>query len=55
MNHGELSWLLGAALHDWRDRVLVVCAGLVPDPDGLSLLGGVNAYGEYHHLFFWSR
>jgi hypothetical protein len=30
----------------------VVLAGLAPDLDGLSLLGGVDAYGRWHHLLF---
>lgn len=50
--HAELSWLLAQGLPDRRDRVLVTVAGLAPDLDGLSLLGGVDAYGRYHHLLF---
>ena len=30
----------------------MVAAGLAPDLDGLSLLGGVEAYGRWHHLLF---
>jgi len=30
----------------------VVAAGLAPDLDGLSLLGGVESYGRWHHLLF---
>lgn len=48
--HAELSWLAGARLLERRDRVLVTLAGVVPDLDGLSLLGGVEAYGRWHHL-----
>jgi len=50
--HAELSWLLAQGLPDRRDRVLVTLAGLAPDLDGLSLLGGLDAYGRYHHLLF---
>jgi hypothetical protein len=48
--HGELSWLVSQPLASKRDRGLVTLAGLVPDIDGLSLLGGVDAYATYHHL-----
>jgi len=48
--HAELSWLLAQGLPTRRDRTLVTCAGLAPDLDGLSLMGGVDAYGKFHHL-----
>jgi len=48
--HGELSWLLAQALPDRRDRLIVTCAGLAPDLDALSLLGGREWYGTYHHV-----
>src|SRR5688500_16035077 len=48
--HGELGWLLGVKLKERRDRVLVTIAGVAPDLDGLSILAGTEAYGEYHHL-----
>lgn len=48
--HGEISWLLGASLPDRRDRLLITCAGVLPDLDGLTLLAGVDAYVEYHHV-----
>ncbi|MBU8896429.1 hypothetical protein DRW03_11400 [Corallococcus sp. H22C18031201] len=50
--HAELSWLAGQGLRERRDRVLVTCAGLAPDLDGLSLLGGGEAYTRYHHVLF---
>ncbi|MFN7130735.1 MAG: metal-dependent hydrolase [Myxococcales bacterium] len=50
--HGELSWLLGQSLRERRDRVLVTVAGLAPDLDGLTLLGGEALYGRYHHVLF---
>jgi inner membrane protein len=50
--HAELSWLLAQGLRERRDRVLVTLAGLAPDLDGLSLLGGVDLYGKYHHVLF---
>ena len=48
--HGELGWLLGRGLKARRDRLLVTAAGVIPDLDGLSLLGGREAYAAYHHL-----
>ncbi|MFY0576225.1 metal-dependent hydrolase [Cystobacter fuscus] len=48
--HAELSWLMSQALPERRDRILVTLAGLSPDLDGLSLLGGVDMYGRYHHV-----
>ncbi len=48
--HGELSWLLACPLSSRRDRGLVTLVGLLPDVDGLTLLGGVDAYGTYHHV-----
>jgi hypothetical protein len=33
-----------------RDRALVTLAGVLPDLDGLTLIGGVDAYGRWHHL-----
>ena len=50
--HAELSWLLAQGLPSRRDRALVTIAGLAPDVDGLSLLGGVDAYARWHHLLF---
>ena len=48
--HGELSWLAAQKLNDRRDRLLVTIAGVIPDLDGLTLLGGVDAYGRWHHV-----
>lgn len=48
--HAELSWLAGVRLTERRDRVLVMLAGVVPDVDGLSLLGGIEAYAKWHHV-----
>ncbi|ADO74813.1 metal-dependent hydrolase [Stigmatella aurantiaca] len=50
--HAELSWLAAQGLRERRDRVLVTCAGLAPDLDGLSLLGGEAFYARYHHVLF---
>ena len=48
--HAELGWLLAQGLRQRRDRILVTAAGVVADLDGLSLLGGVESYGRYHHV-----
>jgi inner membrane protein len=48
--HGELSWLVAQRLQARRDRVIVTVAGLSPDLDGLSLLGGTDAYARWHHV-----
>lgn len=48
--HLALSWLTGHALAERRDRRLVAWSGVVADLDALSLLGGVAAYSQYHHV-----
>lgn len=48
--HAEASWLLAQHLASRRDRLIVTCAGLAPDIDGVSLLGGGELYARYHHL-----
>lgn len=48
--HAELSWLAAQALRSRRDRAIVVAAGLAPDLDALSILGGADAFGTYHHV-----
>ena len=48
--HLAISWLAGHKLEHRRDRRLVAWAGVVPDLDALSLLWGVGAYSQYHHV-----
>jgi putative intracellular protease/amidase len=51
--HALASWLLaetGPASMTRRDRALVLAAGLAPDLDALSLIGGIGAYQKWHHL-----
>ena len=50
--HAELAWLAAQGLRERRDRILVTCAGLAPDLDGLTLLAGEAAYIRYHHVIF---
>lgn len=49
-SHLIVSWLVGQHLPERRDRLLVAYAGIAPDLDGLSLLAGVDAYGQWHHV-----
>jgi inner membrane protein len=48
--HAELSWLLAQGLKERRERLIVTAAGVLPDLDGLSLLGGEELYGRWHHV-----
>lgn len=48
--HGEIGWLTGQKLSARRDRWLVTAAGLLPDLDGLTILGGGDAYARWHHV-----
>lgn len=48
--HAELSWLGSQKLSERRDRLLVTLGGVIPDLDGLTLLAGEEAYGEWHHV-----
>ncbi len=48
--HTELSWLAAQALPRRRDRAIVTLAGVAPDLDALTLLGGTDFYGTYHHV-----
>jgi hypothetical protein len=47
-SHLILSWLVGHRLPDRRDRRLVAWAGPAPDWDGLTILGGSEAYDQWH-------
>jgi hypothetical protein len=49
--HGLLGWLLAeSATLERRDRLLVFGAGLFPDLDALTVLGGPEFYQRYHHV-----
>ncbi|MGC4122579.1 MAG: metal-dependent hydrolase [Myxococcales bacterium] len=48
--HCESSWLAAQALPKRRDRAIATVAGLAPDLDALTLLGGADFYGTYHHV-----
>jgi hypothetical protein len=47
--HLMASWLIGHRLEARRDRRLVAWAGVTADLDGLSILGGTEFYGRWHH------
>ena len=49
-SHLAISWLIAHQLPERRDRCLVAWSGVAPDLDALSLLWGVGAYSEYHHV-----
>jgi hypothetical protein len=49
-NHLAISWIIGSALPERRDRRLVAWAGVAPDLDALALLWGPGAFSEYHHV-----
>lgn len=51
ITHGLIGWAVSRPLKRKQDRMLVTLAALVPDIDGLTLLGGVDLYHEYHHTF----
>lgn len=48
--HLMLSWLVGHRLRERRDRAIVAWSGVAPDLDGLTLLGGIDAYQKWHHV-----
>jgi len=50
-SHALISWLV-AEVKDLprRDRILVFAAGLLPDLDGLVILGGTEMYQRWHHV-----
>ena len=50
--HALASWLVAEAGPNFlrRERALVLAAGLAPDLDALTLLGGVEFYQRWHHV-----
>jgi len=52
VGHAQVGWFLARATKlERRDRGLVVLCGALPDLDGLSLLFGVTAYYQVHHVW----
>jgi hypothetical protein len=52
--HALLSWVLAEIppLEARRDRILVLTAGLLPDLDALTILGGSDFYRTWHRMVF---
>lgn len=49
--HVMAGWCAGNALRlTPKERAWCMAVSLLPDADGVSLLGGVEAYGKYHHV-----
>lgn len=50
--HALLGWLLAESVPslERRDRALVCLAGVAPDLDALTALGGTEAYQTWHHV-----
>lgn len=50
--HALLSWLVAESVPslERRDRALVLAAGLIPDLDALTILGGLDVYQRWHRL-----
>jgi hypothetical protein len=50
--HGLISWIVAESVPmlERRDRALVLAAGLVPDLDALTILGGTECYQTWHRI-----
>jgi membrane-bound metal-dependent hydrolase YbcI (DUF457 family) len=51
ISHALIGWCIAQPLEYRRDRILVTCAAIAPDLDGVSILAGLESYGKYHHTF----
>ena len=52
VGHAQVGWFLArAAKLESRDRRLVTACAVLPDLDGLTLLGGLDAYLAGHHVY----
>ena len=51
ITHALIGWTIAQPLESKKARALVTVAAVIPDIDGLTLLGGVELYHEYHHTF----
>jgi hypothetical protein len=51
LTHALAGWCTGNAVVDTpRERALCIGISLLSDLDGLAILGGVQAYYDYHHV-----
>jgi hypothetical protein len=50
--HGLISWIVAESVPglERRDRALILAAGLVPDLDALTIVGGAECYQTWHRL-----
>lgn len=51
ITHALTGWLIAQPAAQRRDRALITLAAVIPDADGLAILGGERLYGEWHHTF----
>ena len=51
ITHALTGWLIAQPMQTKRDRAVVALAAVLPDVDGLSILGGVDWYARIHHTF----
>lgn len=51
ITHALIGWTISSPIQSKKARGLVTLASVIPDIDGLTLLGGVDLYHEYHHTF----
>lgn len=51
ITHALIGWTISQPAESKRTRALITAASVFPDIDGLTLLGGVDLYHEYHHTF----
>ncbi|MBI3557530.1 MAG: metal-dependent hydrolase [Deltaproteobacteria bacterium] len=49
--HAAAGWLIAQPGGSLRDRKLITAAAVIPDVDGLAILGGGDAYSRLHHTF----
>ncbi len=51
ITHALIGWTISQPIESRKARGLITLASIFPDIDGLTLLGGVELYHEYHHTF----
>lgn len=51
LTHALSGWCVGNLLQAGpKERALCIAVSLCPDLDGLSIVGGVQSYWDYHHI-----
>lgn len=51
ITHSLIGWTISQPIESKKARGLITLASIFPDIDGLTLLGGIELYHEYHHTF----